>query len=90
MTKTQIDAFKSVLRLVRFLAWYAILVAAVLYLLPLAGQWLQGLYESMSIGARAFSVLGFLAVAAAGQLIGTRGRLKQVRGFGRNRQTDSA
>jgi hypothetical protein len=80
MTKTRIDNLKSVLRLVRFLAWYSVIVAAAIYLLPWVGQWIQGVYDSMSIGTRAFSVLGILAVAAAGQLVSLRGRSKPWRG----------
>jgi len=89
MTKTRIDSLRSVLKLLRFLAWYAVIVAFAIYLLPLAGQWLQKEYDSMSLATRAFSVMGIFAVAAAGQLVSMRGRWKHPRARLRSRQTDS-
>jgi len=89
MTKHRIDSLKSAQKLLRFLAWYAVIVAAAIYLLPLAGQWIQEEYESMSLTTRAFSVIVIFAVATAGQLASMRSRWKQSRGRARGSQGDS-
>ena len=80
MTKAHIDSLKSLLRLLRFLFWYAVVVVALVYLLPSAAKWIQAEYEAMSVGARAASVTVFLVSAALWQLAGTLGRRRQIRG----------
>jgi len=84
MTKARIDGLKSVLRLLRFLFWYAVVVGAVVYLLPWAGRILESGYEAMSGSARVFTVVGFFAVAAAWQLTGMRGRARRSGDPGRD------
>jgi positive regulator of sigma E activity len=42
-------------------------MAAIFYLLPLAGLFLENQYEAMSNAARFFAVIGFFAVVAAWQ-----------------------
>lgn len=79
MTKAQIDSLKSVLRPLRFLFWYAVVVVALVYLLPFAGEWVQGEYEAMSVGARASSVAVFLVGAAVWQLAGIFVRRRHLR-----------
>ena len=79
MTKARIDSLKSVLSLLRFLFWYAVVVVALVYLLPFAGEWVQGRYEAMSVGARATSVAGFLVGATVWQLAGMLLRRRLLR-----------
>ena len=61
MNNATVEGRKSLLKLFRFLLWYAIAVAAVLYLLPMAAQMLEDRYEAMSSAVRLLSVLGFFA-----------------------------
>jgi hypothetical protein len=79
MTKAQIDSLKSVLRLLRFLFWYAVVVAVLVYLLPIAGEWVQGEYEAMSVGARATAVAVLLVSVAVWQLAGMFVRRRHLR-----------
>jgi uncharacterized membrane protein len=78
MTKAHIDSLKSVLRLLRFLFWYAVVVVALVYLLPFAGEWVQGEYEAMSVGARATSVAVVLVGVTVWQLAGMFVRRKHL------------
>ena len=89
MAKTDIDGLSSLRRLLRFLFWYAIVVAAAFYLLPWLGQWIQGAYDAMSIGARALSVLGIFALAALGQVGRMLSRSRPLSESGRSSQTNS-
>ena len=89
MAKTDIDGLSSLQRLLRFLFWYAIVVAAAFYLLPWLGQWIQGAYDAMSIGARALSVLGIFALAALGQVGRMLSRSRPLSESGRSSQTNS-
>ena len=82
------DSWKSMLSLLRFLFWYGILVAAILYLLPWAGQLAQHQYEAMNSIARLFSVIGFFAVVGAWQLLATRFRSRRPRPDHRTRRPD--
>lgn len=89
MTKAHIDSLKSVLRLLRFLFWYVVVVVAVVYLLPFAGKWIQGEYEAMSVGARVISVAAFLAGAAVWHLAGIFGRRRHLGDSLRSDRTNS-
>ena len=90
MSKTQIETWKSVLGLGRFLFWYAIAVAVLLILLPWLGQELQSRYEALTSASRLLSIGGFFAVVAAWQLLGMRGRLKSLRPGRREGDNDAA
>jgi ABC-type amino acid transport system permease subunit len=79
MSKIRTDHMKSLPRLLRFLFWYAVIVAAALYALPLAGQLAQAGYEALSSGARAVAVLAFIAVVVAWQLADRRDRSRESR-----------
>jgi len=76
MTITRTDSLKSVLRLLRFLFWYTVVVSAAVYLLPWAGRILENGYDALSSSSRLLVVGGFFAVVAAWQL---RGMLAQAR-----------
>ena len=69
-----IEAWRSLLKLMRFIIWYVIAVAAVFYALPIAGLFLEGKYDVMSDSAKLFSVLGFFAVVAVWQIASRYGR----------------
>jgi hypothetical protein len=73
MSKTQIEGWKSVLKLGRFLFWYALAAAALLVLLPWVGRELQSLYEALSSTSRLLSITGFLAAVLAWQILSMRG-----------------
>lgn len=90
MSKAQIESWKSVLSLARFLFWYAIAAAALLILLPWLGQELQSRYEALSSTSRLLSLSGFFAAVVAWQLLDTRGRLRGLRSGRRDRDTDAA
>jgi hypothetical protein len=70
------DAFVSLLRLVRFVAWYAAAVALLFYLLPILGLLLEERYDMLSSSVKFFSVLGFFVVVAAWQLVDRRDRMR--------------
>jgi len=76
MTRTRTDSLKSVLRLLRFLFWYTVVVGAAVYLLPWAGRILENAYDALSGSSRVLVVGGFFAVVAAWQL---RSLLAQAR-----------
>ena len=56
------EGWKSVRTLIRFVFWYAIGLAAVLYLLPMAGRLIEAQYDDMSGMAKLFTLVGFLAL----------------------------
>lgn len=74
MKNALINGWNSLLKLFRFLVWYGIAVAAIFYLLPLAGLFLENQYEAMSNAARFFSVIGFFVVIGVWQIMGLRDR----------------
>jgi len=74
-----IDAWKSFLKLLRFLVWYVIAVAVVIYVLPIVGLFLEDRYDAMTNSIKLFSILGFFAAIALWQLLTLRGRLKASR-----------
>ena len=78
MNNATVEGRKSLLKLFRFLLWYAIAVAAVLYLLPMAAQMLEDRYEAMSSAIRLLSVLGFFAAVGVWQLMSIGKRRKSL------------
>ncbi len=58
------SAWRQFFRLMNFLTWYVIALAAVFYVLPLVGLFLQGRYDVMATSVKVFSILGFFAVVA--------------------------
>jgi len=68
----------SLLKLLRFLAWYGIAVVTLFYLLPVAGLVVEVQYDALSSTARFFSVIGFFMVFAIWQTISLRDRLRQA------------
>lgn len=74
-----IDAWKSFLKLLRFLVWYVLAVATVIYVLPIAGLFLEDRYDAMTNSVKLFSILGFFAAIALWQLLTLKGRLKASR-----------
>lgn len=69
------DAFDSLVRLLRFIAWYAVAVAAVFYLLPYLAQFLEGYFDALSSSVKFFSVIGFFAIVAVWQIADRRDRI---------------
>lgn len=65
MNKAARDGRQSLLKLLRFLLWYAAAMAAVFYLLPWAGSVLEHQYDALSSNAR-LSVIALFFVAVAG------------------------
>ena len=78
MNNATVEGRKSLLKLLRFLLWYAIAVTAVLYLLPMAAQMLEDRYEAMSSAVRLLSVLGFFAAVGVWQVMRIRKRMKSL------------
>jgi hypothetical protein len=76
MKRTLLDSWKSLLR---FLTWYGLAVAVILYLLPWAGQWVEQHYDALSSTARIISVAGFFIVVGAWQALQVRRRSRQLR-----------
>jgi hypothetical protein len=68
----------SLLRLLRFLAWYGVAVVALFYVLPVAGLMIEVQYDMLSSTARFFSVIGVFAVIAIWQVIALRDRLRRT------------
>ena len=71
-----IEAWKNLLKLFRFLLWYVIAVAAVFYILPIAGLFLEGRYDAMTSSVKIYFILGFFLLIALWQAASWRGRLK--------------
>lgn len=65
MKNTLKNAWRSLPGLFKFLFWYGAIVAALFYLAPLAGLYLEHQYEAMSGTARFVSVLVLLVVIGA-------------------------
>jgi len=65
---------RSLSKLLKFLSWYGLAVATLLYLLPLAAQFLESGYEALSSTARFFAVIGVFAVVATWHALATRDR----------------
>jgi positive regulator of sigma E activity len=74
-----IDAWKNLLKLLRFLVWYVIAVAAVIYILPIVGLFLEDRYDAMTNSVKLFSILGFFAAIALWQLFSLKGRRRASR-----------
>lgn len=79
MRTARVEGWKSVLKLFRFLLWYGIAVAALLYLLPMAAVTVEEHYAAMSSTMRFFAVLGFFVVVGAWQVLSMRERIKELR-----------
>jgi hypothetical protein len=67
----------SLLKLLKFLAWYGIAVVTLFYLLPLAGLMAEVQYDALSSSAKFFSVIGIFLVLAIWQGISLRDRLRR-------------
>ena len=78
MKYRMVEAWKSFLKLFRFVIWYVIAVAAVLYALPVIGLFLEGKYDVLSSSVKLFTILGFFAVVAVWQLFGRYGRQRSL------------
>jgi type III secretory pathway component EscS len=63
-----VEAFRSAFKLVRFLFWYAVAVAGVLYVLPMAAIHLQEQYDALNSVARLLALVGMLLVIAIWQI----------------------
>ena len=71
-----IDAWKNFLSLLRFLVWYLIALAAVIYFLPIAGLFLEDRYDAMTYSVKLYSILGFFTVIALWQFLTWKNRMK--------------
>lgn len=74
MKRTLKNGWNSFLKLFRFLAWYGIVVAAIFYLLPMAGVIVQEQYEALSGTVKFIAILGFFSVVGAWQILSQRDR----------------
>jgi hypothetical protein len=74
-----IDAWKNILKLLRFLVWYVIAVAAVIYVLPIVGLFLEDRYDAMTSSLKLYSILGFFTAIALWQFLTWKNRLKVSR-----------
>ena len=74
MKKRLLDSWNSLLQLLRFLFWYGIAVAALVFVLPAAGVLVEQHYDALSSTLKFFSVLGIFAVVCAWQVLGMRNR----------------
>lgn len=68
------EVWQSFSKLLRFVFWYAVGVAIVFRLLPLAGSFLEDRYDTLSASVRFFTVIGFFAVVAAWEIRNRRRR----------------
>lgn len=68
----------SLLKLLRFLAWYGIAVVTLFYMLPVAGLMVEVQYDALSSTAKFFSVIGFFMVLAIWQTLSLRDRLRKA------------
>jgi high-affinity Fe2+/Pb2+ permease len=77
MKRTLKNGWNSFLKLFRFLAWYGIAVAAIFYLLPMAGVIVQDQYEALSGTVKFIAILGFFSVVGAWQILSRRDRWRE-------------
>ena len=70
------NGWNSFIKLFRFLAWYGIAVAAVLYLLPWAGMIMEEQYDALSGTVKFITIIGFFLVVGAWQMLSQRDRWK--------------
>jgi hypothetical protein len=64
MNKMLLDSWNNLLRLMRFLFWYGLAVAVLLFVMPSVGVFVEHHYDALSSTVKFFSVLGVLAVIA--------------------------
>lgn len=76
MKQEIIIIWHSILKLLRFLVWYAAGVAALLFAMPIGARFLQAQYEDMSGTVKFAIVAGFFIVIAVWQLLGKRDRMR--------------
>ena len=67
MEKTEMKGGRSMLRLVRFMLLYGLAVAMLLWLLPMAGLFLEHQYEAMTSMAKVLAMLGLFGAVGAWQ-----------------------
>ena len=63
-----VEAIRSAFALCRFLFWYAVAVAGVLYVLPQAAIYLQEQYDALNSVARLLALVGLFLVVAIWQI----------------------
>ena len=68
----------SLLKLLRFLAWYGVAVVTLFYVLPVVGLMIEVQYDTLSGTAKFFSIIGVFAVIATWQVITLRDRLTRT------------
>ena len=64
----------GLVRLFRFLFWYAVAVGTLLYLLPLGARALEDAYDALSSSVKFFAILGVFAVVAVWHVVAQRER----------------
>jgi hypothetical protein len=79
MNGSLIEGWRSLLKLVKFLFWYAFAMVALIYALPWLGRELERFYDAMSSTSRLFSIAAFFIVIIAWQVIGWRAYANQDR-----------
>ena len=68
------EAAYSLWKLVRFVFWYAVGLAAVFWVLPLGAKLLEARYETMDVSFKFVVVAGFFSLVAAWQYLARRER----------------
>lgn len=75
MKKSLVNGWNNFLKLFRFLAWYGVAIATLLYLLPIVGLLTDMQYDLVSSTAKFFAVIGSIVVISAWHITNTRDRL---------------
>jgi hypothetical protein len=70
-----VNAWIDFLKLLRFVVWYSIGIAAFFYLLPMFGVFIEGKYDALTSSVKFFSVIGFFAFIAILHLTALKDRL---------------
>lgn len=69
MKRLLMDSWKSLLRLVRFLFWYALAIGVLFYVMPSLGLVFEHQYDALSSTVKFFSVIGVFAVIGAWHVV---------------------
>ena len=75
MKNTFANAWIGFLKLFRFVVWYTIGIAAVFFLLPRLGIFIEGKYDALTGSVKFFSVIGFLVAIAIWHVTALKNRL---------------
>ena len=77
MKNAILNAWINFLKLLRLVSWYTIGIAAVFYLLPKLGFFIEGKYDALTSSVKFFSVIGIFAIIAIWHLTALKDRLQE-------------